>query len=210
MRKADLQQVLRDRGVAFASKTTVAELRSLLDEAEEVEESEETEDVAVDVEAVETKETVEKDKADDAVVEDDFGGALPVLQGSRRFEEVSVRHLPEKMRMKSLCVDRWMMEPINVEALEMAGSLRAFGQLGLREQVADMLTSHGVTFLKTGVRMQSKANSMPKTCKTRHTKQMSCKDPCKIMSCKTMQSHAHRANVMQKPCKIMPCQNRAA
>ena len=42
--------------------------------------------------------------------------------------------------MKSLCVDRWMMEPINVEALEMAGSLRAFGQLGLREQVADMLT----------------------------------------------------------------------
>ncbi|CAJ1328143.1 unnamed protein product, partial [Effrenium voratum] len=133
VRKADLQQVLRDRGIAFASKTTVAELRSLLDEAaeavvaveeaadaEEVEESEETEDVAVDVAAVETKETVEKDKADDAVVEADFGGALPVLQGSSGL--------------------RWMMEPINVEALEMAGSLRAFGQLGLREQVADMLT----------------------------------------------------------------------
>ena len=43
----------------------------------------------------------------------------------------------------------------------------------------------GVTFLKTGVRVQSKANSMPKSCKTMHTKQMSCKNHAKSCHAKT-------------------------
>ncbi|CAJ1374260.1 unnamed protein product [Effrenium voratum] len=41
---------------------------------------------------------------------------------------------------ESLYVDQWLFEPINVHALEGAGSLRAFGQLGLRGRIADLLS----------------------------------------------------------------------
>ena len=60
VRKADLQQVLRDRGIAFASKTTVAELRSLLDEAEGKAE-------AVVAVAVETKEAAEAEEVEECL-----------------------------------------------------------------------------------------------------------------------------------------------
>ncbi|CAJ1374263.1 unnamed protein product [Effrenium voratum] len=66
--------------------------------------------------------------------------SLPTLPGSARFQQLAAHCPPARKKNKSLYVDQWLFEPINVHALEGAGSLRAFGQLGLRGRIADLLS----------------------------------------------------------------------
>ncbi|CAJ1440987.1 unnamed protein product [Effrenium voratum] len=84
---------------------------------------------------VETADAAQKPEESRGVV-----WSLPTLPGSARFQQLAAHCPPARKKNKSLYVDQWLFEPINVHALEGAGSLRAFGQLGLRGRIADLLS----------------------------------------------------------------------